>query len=192
MSRLAINFSYLQSLIWTALFLALIRSEAEITRMLFRVHVNPHQTGSLIALMKVVVPAYGIFTFVATFFILTLPQYLQAEIVGASHRAFGDRPWFAALLAWPVTAVLTWYCYRYVYDYLNVCFGGCVDAEPDDDGLSVLRYFKSLLFQAPITLFSFLYFIAGLRGNSRKPIILGALAATLVAGAIWGYLKTTE
>jgi hypothetical protein len=48
----------------------------------------------------------------------------------------------------------------------------------------------SLLFQASVTSFSFLYFLADLRSHSRKPILLKTFAVSMLAGAILGYLKS--
>ena len=187
MSRLAIYFSYLQSLIWTALFMALTKSEASIISAFFTDlrYVRTRRTWeSVIELLAVLAPLTGIVAFVGTFLVLTIPQWFQAEIVAACQYKFGHRARFAALLGLPMTALLTWYCYDYLTPS-NVSFGGNL-FEPYEHGLSVSRYIMTLLIQAPITLFGFLYFDADLRGHSRKPVLLAALVASLVAGALWG------
>jgi hypothetical protein len=73
------------------------------------------------------------------------------------------------LPALPVTAVLTWYC----YDYLTPDFNLGINADPDwtpyQHGISIAHYQGALLFQAPVTLFSFLYLDAGFRGASSGP-----------------------
>jgi hypothetical protein len=189
MSKIDVTFSYLQSLLWVALFMALMSAETHIVELLFIdfVHGNPHRTReNAISMMKDGAPISAIIALIGTFLVLTLPQFFQAEVVGASHQIFGDRARFAALLALPLTAVLTWYCYDYLTPS-NLCFAGnCM--EPYDHGMSISRYVKALVIQAPITLFGFLYFDAGLRGQSRGPILLAALAVALVAGGIRGYL----
>jgi len=111
MSRLEINFSYLQSLIWTAIFVALMRTEATFTNF---VPTDRLMKGGAIDMM-LYMALFGVFTFVWAFVILTLPQYFQAEIVGASQRILGDQAWLGVWLALPVTAMLSWYC----NDYLN-------------------------------------------------------------------------
>ena len=60
--------------------------------------------------------------------------------------------------------------------------------ESYEHGLSLSRYVRTFAVQTPITLFSFLYLDAGLRGVSRKPVLFGALTIAVVAGGIRGYL----
>jgi hypothetical protein len=189
MSKGAIHVSYLQSLIWVALFMALSGSEANIVELLFIdfVHGNPHRTReNAIFMMKAYTPELGVITMIGTFLVFTLPQCFQAEVVSALDQKFGDRARSWALLALPLTAVLTRYCYDYLTPS-NLCFAGnCV--EEYEQGLSLSRYMTTLAIQTPITLFSFLYSNACLRGHSKTPILLAALAVALVAGSIWGYL----
>jgi hypothetical protein len=189
MSKIAIHVSYLQSLLWLALFLALMRAETNIVELLLIdfVHGNPHRTQeNAIFMMKMNTPLFGAIAFIGTFVVFTLPQFFEAEVVRALDQIFGDRARFAALLALPLTAVLTWYCFDYLTPS-NLCFAGnCM--ETYEHGLSVSRYVTTLAIQTPITVFNLSYFNAGLSGHSKKPILLAALAATLVAGGIWGYL----
>jgi len=189
MSKIAIHVSYAQSLLWLALFMALISAETNIVELLFIdfVHGNPHRTQeNALFMMKASTPLFGVIAFIGTLLVFTLPQFFEAEVVRAFNQIFGDRVGFAALLALPLTAVLTWYC----YDYLtrsNLCFAGnCMESY--EHGLSLSRYVRTFAVQTPITLFSFLYLDAGLRGVSRKPVLFGALTIAVVAGGIRGYL----
>jgi hypothetical protein len=189
-NRRAIVVSYMQSLLWIALFMALMCVETNIVELLFIdfVHGNPHRTqDNAIVMMKAYTPVAGLVAFIGTFLVFTLPQFFQAEMIGALDRICGDRARFAALPALPLTAVLTWYCYDYLTPS-NLCFAGnCMEAY--EHGLSISRYVMALAIQAPITLFSFLYFNADLSGRSRKPILLAALAIAVVIGGIWGYAR---
>jgi hypothetical protein len=163
------------------------KSEASIISAFFHrspLRQNTPTWESVIELLTVLAPLTGIVAFVGTFLVLTIAQWFQAEIVAACQYKFGHRAQFAALLGLPMTALLTWYCYDYLTPS-NVSFGGNL-FEPYEHGLSVSRYIKTLLIQAPITLFGFLYFDADLRGHSSKPVLLAALVASLVAGALWG------
>ena len=136
-------------------------------------------------LMKAYTPVAGIIALIGTFLVFALPQFFQAEVVGALDQIFGDRARFAALLALPLTAVLPWYCYDYLTPS-NLCFAGnCM--EPYEHGLSGSRYMMTLVIQTPITLFGFLYFDAGLRGASKRPVVVAALAIAVVIGGIWGF-----
>jgi len=155
------------------------------------VHGNPHRTQeNAISMMKTNMPLSGAIAFIGTFVVFTLPQFFEAEVVRALDQIFGDRARFAALLALPLTAVLTWYCYDYLTPS-NLCFAGnCMEAY--EHGLSLPRYATTLVVQAPITVFSLLYFNAGFSGHSKKSILLAALAVTLVAGGIRGYLTANN
>jgi hypothetical protein len=188
MSKLAVHISFLQSLLWLALFMALMNAETNIVELLFIdfVHGNPHRTQeNAIFMMKKHTPLFGAIAFVGTFLVFTVSQFFQAEVISVSDRRFGDRA-FGALLSLPVTTVLTWYCYDYLTPS-NLCFAGnCM--EPYEHGLSLSRYMKTLAIQTPITLFSYLYFDVGLRDRSKMRIVLAGLTVALFVGVIRGYL----
>jgi len=186
----AIVVSYMQSLLWIALFTALVSAERNIVELLFTdfVHGNPHRTqDNAISMMKGFTPVAGIIAFIGTFLVFTLPQFFQAEAVAALDQIFGDRARFAVWPALPLTAVLTWYCSDYLTPS-NVCFAGnCTEAY--EHGLSISRYMTALAIQTPITLFSFLYFNTDLSGRSKKPVLLAALAIAIVIGGLSGYVR---
>jgi len=186
----AIVASYMQSLLWIALLMALISAEANIVELLLTdfVHGNPHRTkDNAISMMKAFAPVFGIVTMIGTFLVFTLPQFFQAEVVVVFDRLCGDRARFAALPALPLTAVLTWYCYDYLTPS-NLCFAGnCMQAY--EHGLSISRYMAAVAIQTPITLFSFLYFNTDLSGSSRKPVLLATLAIAIVIGGVLGYVR---
>jgi hypothetical protein len=91
-------------------------------------------------------------------------------------------------LALPLTAVLTWYCYDYLTPSdLNLGINVGPDWTPYQHGISSSRYIGALKFQAPVTLFGFLYLDAGIRGVSRKTVIIATLAIAIAAGVIRGH-----
>lgn len=187
MGRGEIQVSYMVSLLWVAFLVALMHAETHIVELLFTdfVRGNPHRTQeNAISMMKTNTPVFAFTALIGAFLVFTLPQFLQAELVGGFERIFGDRARYAPLLALPVTAMLTWYCYDYLTPH--ACLWNCVDEY--EHGLSASRYLTALAVQVPITFFSFLYFDAGLRGHSKLPILLGGLATALLAGGIRGYL----
>jgi len=196
MSKSAVNISYAQSLLWVALFMAVMCGVINIVHLLFVdfVHGNPHRTqGNALSMMVEFTLILGVIAVIGTFLVFALPQFFQAALIGALGQIFGDRAQFAALLALPLTAVITWYC----YDYLTPTdFNLGINVDPDwtpfKHGLSVSRYITTLIIQTPITLFSFLYFNAGLRDRSKKPVLLAALAVTVVVGGIWGYTTARD
>ena len=189
MSTIAIRVSYLQSLLWLALFMALAAAETNIVQLMLLdfVHGNPHRTlENALFMMEAYAPPFGIIAFIGTLLVFTLPQLFQAEWVGALDRLFGDRARFVALPALPLTTLLTWYC----YDYLTPSapnFAGNLTVLYEH-GLSLSRYTTTMAIQMPVTLFGLLYLNAHLSGRSKRPLLLAALAITLVAGGIRGYL----
>src|ERR1700753_2910611 len=141
MTRITTTSSYLQSLLWTALFMALMNGETNMVELLFVdfIRGNPHRTqANAIFMMTVYTPTFGVIAFVGTIVVFALSQFFQAELVGAFERAVGDRARFTPLVALPATAILTWYCYDYLTPSNLCCAGNCM--EPYEHGISVSRY----------------------------------------------------
>jgi hypothetical protein len=185
-SKTAINISYAQSLLWIALFIAVIFGVANMVELVFVdfIHGNPHRPQSnAVFMMAAYTPMLGVIAIIGSLLVFTLPQVFQVQLIGALVRRFGERARFAALFALPFTAVLTWYC----YDYLTPTI-----TDGYEHGISLVRYLKTVGFQALVTLFGFLYFNAGFRGRSRKPVVLVGLAIAIASGAIWGYLQARQ
>jgi hypothetical protein len=193
MNKRIIIVSYAQSLLWVALFMALIGAEANVVELLLIdfVHGNPHRTQeNALFMMKAYTPLFGVIAIIETCLVFALPQFFQAELIGGVRRIFGDRARFAALASLPLTALLTWYSYDYLTPS-NICFAGnCMEAY--HHGISVTRYLAAVLIQIPVTLFSFLYFEAAFRGRSRSTLVLAALAIALAAGVVRGYLLARD
>jgi len=193
MSKSAAAVSYARSLLWFALFVAIVigvMNVAELTLIDF-VHGNPHRPQSnALFMMAVYTPIFGVVGAIGTFLIFTLPQLFQAALVIILSRIFGDRARVAALLALPLTAILTWYSYDYLTPTdFNLGINTGPDRTPFEHGLSLLRFMSSLAVQAPVTLFSLLYFDAVLCGRSKRPLLFASLAIAIVIGLIGGYLR---
>ena len=189
MNKRAIGISYTQSLLWIALCFALVRVEAFVVELLLVdfVHGNPHRPReNAIFMIKAFTPGLAFIAIAGTFLVFALSQFFQVELIGAFEPKFGDRARSAPLLALPVTAVLTWYCYDYLTPS-NLCFAGnCMPAY--EHGISAARYLTALTIQVPITLFSLCYFNAGLCERPKIRLVLSALATAIVVGLIRGYL----
>jgi len=193
MGKSAVAKSYGRSLLWLALFTAIavgVMNLVELTLIDF-VHGNPHRPQSNALFMMVVfTPLFGVIGAIGTFLVFTLPQLFQAALIVILGRTFGDRARFAALLALPLTAILTWYSYDYLTPTdFNLAINTGPDWVPFRHGLSLSRFMSSLAVQAPVTLFSLLYFDAGLRGNSKRLIVVTSLAIAIVVGLTGGYLR---
>ena len=186
MSRTAINISYTQSLLWIALLIAIIFGVANIVELLFIdfIHGNPHRSqANALFMMKAQTPIFSAIAALGALLVLTLPQIFQAQLIGDLIRRFGERARFAVWPALPLTAVLTWYC----YDYLTPTI-----ADFYEHGISLVRYLMTVGYQAPVTLFAFLYFNAGFHGRSRMPVVLVSLAIAMATGVVWGYLQARQ
>jgi hypothetical protein len=192
MNKRAIGVSYAHSLLWVTLFMVVTVGVTNIVDLIFVdfIHGNPHRTqGNAIFMMAVYTPIFGIITTIGSILVFTVPQFFQAALISIFGQRFGGQARFVTFLALPLTAVLTWYCYDYLTptDFsLGINVGP--DWTPYEHGLSLSRYMKTLAIQAPITLFSFLYFDADFRGYSKKPIRVIPLAIAIVIGLIWGYM----
>lgn len=191
MEKSAVTTSYAQSLCWVAILMALAIVMLFTVELVFvdLVHGNPHRTREdVISMMIVQTPLFGIIAMIGAFLVFTLPQFFQAGLITVLNRIFGGRARLLVLPALPFTAVLTWYCYDYLTPSdLNLGINAGPDWTPYEHGISSSRYLATMAFQAPITLFSFLYFEAGLRGRSRKPVVIVAMAVAIVLGAVWGH-----
>ena len=191
MNPRSVAISHAQSLLWLALFAAIalgVTNLVELTLIDF-VHGNPHRPQSNAAVMMVVfTPVFGIAGAIGTLLVFTLPQLFQVALIVNLGRMFGDRARFASLLALPLTAILTWYCYDYLTPTdFNLGINVGPDWTPFKHGLSVSRFLLSLAAQAPVTLFNFLYFDARLRGESKTSILVVSLAIAIALGLINGY-----
>lgn len=182
--------SYAQSLIWVVVLLTIASIATVIASVLILdfVHDLPYRSrDNAIFILSFATPIFAGSAMTASFLVFAPSQFFQALVLGGSDWLFGQTR-FLVLQALPLTAVLTWYC----YDYLTPSDIKLVISEgrhliPHQHGLTTSRYIKTLAIQAPITLFGFLYFETGIRGRSKKPILIAALAAAIVAGAIQGF-----
>jgi hypothetical protein len=185
--------SYAQSLIWVVLYLTIASIASVIVGVMLLdfVHDLPYRSrDNAIFILTFATPILAVSTIIVSFLVFAPSQFFQAVILGGSDRLFGQTR-FLVLQTLPLTAVLTWYC----YDYLTPADIKSIISEsrhliPHQHGLTTSRYMMTLAIQAPITLFSFLYFETGTRGRSKKPILIAALAAAIAVGAIQGFGAT--
>jgi hypothetical protein len=190
LNKASIAASYTQSLLLVAFFAAVAISVALAGGPIVFYIVHGTQVFDGGRFTKIaVLPGIAAIKIIGTFLIFGLPQLFQAMAVSILMRRFGSKARFAVLLLLPLTAVVTWYCYWYLTptDYrqgINVP----QDWLPFTLGASSLgSYVMALKFQAAVTVFSFLYFEAGVRGMPRTLLALLALSITIAISAIWAY-----
>ncbi len=100
----------------------------------------------------------GTISVIGTLLVFTLPQCFQAAVSNGFVRRFGRDAHMGVLLALPVTAVITWYCFDYLTPpSFNLGINQGPGWEPYKHGLTTTRYLTALAFQAPATLFSAVY-----------------------------------
>jgi hypothetical protein len=191
MNRSAIYISYVRSLLWIALLMAIAVGVALIVELVFVdfLHGNPHRTKANAIFMMLFFPVIlGIVTTVGSFFVFTLPQCFQAVVADVLVWRFGRLAQLGVLLALPFTAILAWYCYDYLTPTdLNLGINAGADWVPYQHGLTLRRYLATLIIQTPISLFSLWYCDATIRNASKKWVVRAALALAGVAGVMWGY-----
>ncbi len=191
----AVVFAYARSLAWLAILAAVIIGIQNIVGLVLIdfVRGNPHRTqGNAIFMMITFTPLFGLVALIGVLLVLTLPQCFQAVISSALVRRFGSRAQAGVLLALPITATMTWYCYDYLTPSdVGLAINEGPDWKPYQHGLTLARYAAALAFQVPATLFSVAYAATSAARPSRKTVILLAFAAAIIAGGIMGH-RTAE
>ena len=185
------NISYARSLLWLAFFIAVICGVTNIVELLIVdfIHGNPHRTQANAMLMMVLfTPIFGVIAVIASLIVFAIPQCFQAVLSGVLVQRFGRGAHFGVLLALPLTAALSWYCFDYTSPWdMNLGINVGPDWSMHRHGLTEQRYLIALEVQAPLTLFSILYCDASIRHSPKRSIILAALAMAIILGAILGH-----
>ncbi len=183
--------SYVISLLWVALLMAIAIGIAEIVELVFVdfVHGNPHRTqANAIEMMLLFAPIAGFIAFFVTSLVFAVPQGLQATLTDVLLRRLNRRGLFGVLLALPLTAAVAWYCYDYLIPKnFNLGINLDQDWTPYQHGLTLQRYLIMVAIQTPITLFSVLYCDATICNRSKKWIIVGAFLFAVLVGVFYGH-----
>jgi hypothetical protein len=191
MNRSAIYISYVRSLLWIALLMAIAVGLAIIVMTVFVdfVHGNSHRTKANAIFMIMFFPVIlGIVTIVGSLLVFALPQCFQAVVTDVLVSRFGRVAQFGVLLALPLTATVAWYCYDYLTPTdFNLGINVGDDWTPYHHGLTLRRYLAMLVIQTPISLFGLWHCDATIRNASKKWVIRAAIALAGVAGVMWGY-----
>jgi hypothetical protein len=191
MEAKAVSILYLKSLAFILLFIAITISISQIIELIFVdfIHGNPHRTTSnAIEMMFFMTPFVALVSTVAALLILALPQSFEAFLTWKMTRQIGDRGHFSTLVALPLTAVLTWYCYDYLTPSdFNLGINEGADWKPYEHGLTLSRFAAVLTTQTLVTLFNFCYVRTHVRQLPKKIVILPVLGLALVLGCVLGY-----
>lgn len=186
----AIYAAYAESLEWLAVLAVVVDVSNIMTLVLIDlVHggLRGVQAGA-IGLAVLFALVVGITTLIGMLLVFTLPQCFQAMVSRGLVRRFGSRAHVGVLLALPVTAVVTWYCYDYLFaPFFSFGANQGPAWKPHQHGLTATRYLGALAFQAPATMFSAAYAAAEMGRLSRKAVLLLALVAAVITGGIMGH-----
>jgi hypothetical protein len=196
MSRGAVGIAYTQSLFCIALLTAFIVCLSLNFHLVFfdLIHGNPNRTlGNVLIMMTAEAALIGFIAVIGALLVFSVPQIFQAALVNLCNQIWGNDGRFAALVALPFTAILTWYCYDYLTpSNINLGINAGPEWTPYQHGISTSRYLGALSFQAPATLFSFAFLEARFRGRSVKPVLFTVLAIAVTFSIAWGYAMTRD
>ena len=187
--------SYAQSFAWVVGLVAAVFAVGNITAVIGAdfIHTNPYRPlSNSIDMIVVLSPIIMLIVGGASLITFFVPQCLEALWAGQLTQRLGDRARFLVLLAVPLTAVLTWYCYDYFLPEISLGIYDGPDWVPYQHGLTPSRYAKALAVQTPLSLFNILYFDSVGRSRYRKIVLLIALAAVVVVGAAQGWPSASE
>jgi hypothetical protein len=184
--------SYARSLIWIGIALGICLSVSLIVNLVIVdfIRGNPNRTQGNALLMMTVYPfIITVIAIVGAFLVFAVSQTFQAIVVDLLSSKSSIYTGTAVLLATPLTAVITWYCYEYCTP-TAFRVADSIDWEPYQYGLTISRYLKSFAIQLPSTLFSYLYWKTKRSTRSRVAVVASGIAFAAIAGLIWGYWLT--
>jgi hypothetical protein len=186
---------FLRSLLFVAIYISMTLSVANVSESIIIDFISHkfiiNQSNAVWIMLFGTVLAFLI-AFIGTFIVFTVPQYLHGTLTGILYAKYGPRGLFFAIAAIPMAALLAWYC----YDYLTPSdFGRGTSFRtgwvPYKHGITLERYFKTLLIQIPISVFSLVRLWSEKKdklGFSKYlPFVL--LAVAVVGGALLGLYR---
>jgi len=184
--------NFLKSLLWVAVFAAILGGVALITEIIFVdfVHGNPHRSQqNAIAMIVIFTPIISLICAIGIMIVFTMPQCFQSISMAFLLRHFGRRGIYGIAILIPLAAVLSWYCYDYLTPTnFNLGINAGPEWTPYQHGLTPRRYLITLGIQIPITLFSLTQFHLQEQDRGRgRMLMYTILVVCTIVGAISGY-----
>ncbi len=130
---------------------------------------------------------FGFSTFLCMFLIFAPPLCLQAAMVRGLEPRLGCRAYIAVLLALPIIALTTWFCFDYLTPSditLAISSGGYSYKH----GLSILRCNEILGAQCAVSLLVTLHAAMVIGDLPRLPMLRWLSAIATAGGLVIGYL----
>ncbi|ODP32708.1 hypothetical protein [Pandoraea sp. ISTKB] len=185
------GYFFVKSLLWIAIFSALMAAISIVVSLILIdfIHGNPNRSKSNAGLMMVLFPfLIGVIAIIGVFIVFSPSQFIQGLMARILYPRFGRYSYIFIGLAIPLISIVTWYCYDYLTPTnFNIGINEGADWVPYRNGITLKRYLLALACQGVVTAFSILYFDAGVRNRSKKPVLLGILVLAIIVGATLGH-----
>ena len=187
-------YSFIKSLAWVAVVVAcaiafyLIAASVDVDFLGYRAH---HMGGNLAMVLVFFIPFLSVIGFVGVALVFTVPQLLQMVMAAGLMRVYGRRGLVGIVLGLPLLSVVTWYCYDYLTPSdLNLAINTDGDWVPYQHGLNGARYWRTLLAQSAVTLFTLARLLMEQHDRQRMKTLL--MSATLFAAACYGAVNAYQ
>lgn len=181
-------YSFIKSLAWVAVVVAcalafyLLAASVDVDFLGYRAH---HMGGNLAMVLVFFIPFLSVIGFVGVALVFTVPQLLQMAMAAGLMRVYGRRGLVGIVLGLPLLSVVTWYCYDYLTPSdLNLAINTDGDWVPYQHGLNGARYWRTLLAQSAVTLFTLARLLMEQHDRQHMKTLL--MSATLFAAACYG------
>lgn len=181
-------YSFIKSLAWVAVVVAcalafyLLAASVDVDFLGYRAH---HMGGNLAMVLVFFIPFLSVIGFVGVALVFTVPQLLQMAMAAGLMRVYGRRGLVGIVLGLPLLSVVTWYCYDYLTPSdINLAINTDGDWAPYQHGLNGARYWRTLLAQSAVTLFTLARLL--MEQHDRKHMKTLSMSATLFAAACYG------
>lgn len=181
-------YSFIKSLAWVAVVVAcalafyLLAASVDVDFLGYRAH---HMGGNLAMVLLFFIPFVSVIGFVGVALVFTVPQLLQIALAASLMRIYGRRGLVGIVLGLPLLSVVTWYCYDYLTPSdINLAINTDGDWVPYQHGLNGARYWRTLVAQSAVTLFTLARLL--MEQHDRKHMKTLLMSATLCAAACYG------
>lgn len=187
-------YSFIKSLAWVAVVVAcalafyLLAASVDVDFLGYRAH---HMGGNLAIVLVSFIPFLSVIGFVGVALVFTVPQLLQMAMAAGLMRVYGRRGLVGIVLGLPLLSVVTWYCYDYLIPSdINLAINTDGDWVPYQHGLNGARYWRTLLAQSAVTLFTLARLLMEQHDCKHMKTLL--MSATLFAAACYGAVNAYQ
>ena len=181
-------YSFIKSLAWVAVVVAcalafyLLAASVDVDFLGYRAQ---NMGGNVAMTLVFFIPFLSVIGCVGVALVFTIPQLLQMAMAAGLMRVYGRRGLVGIVLGLPLLSVVTWYCYDYLTPSdINLTSNTDGDWVTYEHGLNGARYWRALLAQSAVTLFTLARLLMEQHDRKRMKTLL--MSATLFAAACYG------